>query len=376
MKKIPSWLLKTPKKSAFTIIELLIAMTMLSIIILVISTTVAQIYFQQKKITLRQNFHNESRFLMEKVVQLVRNNTLDYDTYFVELGPPDSCSGFHFNTTEPTEVRIPKALQEPACIIAPSDTPPNETICPLGYLYDIDSLDNEIGNSLPDGSMSEIETRHNRETLGYENIFYWDTDNDGVPDRQLGGFTPSGAIDPACTIAIDPGTTIQDLYLINGSRTVRTHLQYINDGGSDLDGDGEDCDPGECQLLLSRELGRDRDGDKRTDEWNSQCDTTTLGVPGDDPASDEGQRYCQKGHDLINITPDFLLLKDLSFAPSPDRDPYLASRVDFVQIQPHVFIDMSFEMRDPTRFRFAAGQGPNTRLQTSASSRVFGNTRY
>lgn len=374
MKFLFSWLLKTPKKSAFTLIELLIAMTMLSVIILVISTTVAQIYFQQKKITLRQNFHNESRFIMEKVVQLVRNNTLDYDRYFVEIGPDSTnCPGFQANiSSSPTSIQIPLKYVSPNdCLV--SGLPVGADPCVDNYLWDMDT--NDLVDS-HDTTATE-EGQVNREILGYENIFYWDTNNDGNPDRQLGGYEPDGTLDN-CTQSFHTNDPIKDLYLINGSRTVRTHLQYLDNRSviAAADPDDDVCDPGECIVLLSRELGRDLDGDKRADEWNFQCDATTLGVPENDITSPEVRRYCQRGQELVNITPDFLSITGLSFTPAPDKDPYLASRVDSVQIQPHVFIDMSFELKNPERFRFAADQGPNTRLQTSASSRVFGNTRY
>ena len=370
------------KKSAFTLVELLIAMTMLSIIILVISTTISQIYFQQKKITLRQNFHNEARFLTEKVVQLVRNNTLDYDRYFVEYSA-SACGSFQnlFNPTtgNSTNTQIPRSLQEAPCVIAPGQPTPSTTDCPDGYLYDA-TTNSEIDN-VGDANLVIDEGKHNRETLGYENIFYWDTNNDRVPDRQLGGFNPSGGFD-LCTSAFDPSTTIQDLYLINGSRTIRTQIEYIPDTLSD------GCDDGECLIQISRELARDTDGDKKVDEWVTDCDINNgigdtdfyddpliLNLPDTSADSDAIRKYCQRAHELVNITPAFLQISDLNFAPSPNYDPYLASRADFAQIQPHVFIDMSFEMKNPEQYRFSADQGPNTRLQTSASSRVFGNTR-
>ena len=400
------------KNKAFTLIELLIAMTMLASIILVISTTVSQIYFQQKRISIRQNFHNEARFMMEKIVQLVRNNTLDYDRYFVHYGAgvtfgsfsgnQSRCSDFKADTlSNPTLVQIP--IEKFAGCLLTSE-PISADPCFNSFLYVDGSGDIFNKSTLYHLPVERERSQHNRETIGYETLFSWDTDNDGIQDRQLGGYTPSSGPTASelnadrCTEAFSNQEfiTINDIFLINASRTIRTHIalndtnvsddavefQLISGATSVLQDDYERCDEGEdCIIELSRDFAQDLDGDNRADAWSTECNpiingqqATTLGLPVGDCISDEDRRYIQRGHELVNITPEFLNIVNAQFNPAPNRDPYLATRVDSVQIQPHVYMDISFELKNPAQYRFTS-QPPNTRLQTTATSRVYGNTR-
>ena len=68
-------------------IEMLVASTISAIVITGLFASLGNIYFSQKKINATQSFASESRFLMERVTQLVRNNTLDYDQFFIKVGP-------------------------------------------------------------------------------------------------------------------------------------------------------------------------------------------------------------------------------------------------------------------------------------------------
>lgn len=70
------------KKSGFTLLELLVAMTIFAGIFISVLALVGNLQFTQKKIVVANDFYDESRLMMERVVQLVRNNTIDYDRYY------------------------------------------------------------------------------------------------------------------------------------------------------------------------------------------------------------------------------------------------------------------------------------------------------
>lgn len=328
---------------AFSLLELLVAMGMFSIVSLVVGSTIGQIYLQQRRVSLRQDFHNEARLVMEQIVQIVRNNTIDYDRYFENFGP--------LSTSGNCET------------------------------FDQDQVDGTGG--------STDNTAVNKAIVGYSNVFTWDTDFDDEPDRSLGGLGTDGTTTDPCTAAwVEedplPAQYSEDpknlLYLINGARTVRTHVQF---------------DSTDAEVQTAIHLGLDTDNDQRADKWASSTRWTATNVAGErcegeDPETpgnyipvlgqpsddDTGQRYCLRAHDLVSISPSVLEVLDVEFHARPQRDPYLAFRLDEEQTQPYSLIAMLVALRDPETYGYQVSNRPTTRLQTSASSRVFGDNRY
>jgi len=324
------------KNAAFSVVELLVAMGIASVVITTAVGTVGQIYFTQKKILISQDFYAESRFLMERLVQIARNNTIDYDRYFIEVGPSTSCSGFkdkqipvepEISGTEVTEVKVVTAESDSVLII---NNKPTRTI------------------------------------LGYPSIFYWDTNNDTLakPDRNLGGVDTSGTIDP-CAQAFNGAITT--LYLINGSRNLQTAIRR---------------DATTNKIEIQRRLGADTNNDGYADLWNrasSFGETCQIKDEDDSPHDILGDKtnpdFCNRAHDWTNISPKAINVKDLVFKPAPDRDPFLNFRVDSAQVHPHVFISMETELREPEKRGFDLDKAPLISLQSAASSRVFGDPR-
>ncbi len=318
--------MKNSKNSGFTIVELLVAMGISAIVITSAIGTVGQIYFSQKKVLVSQDFYAESRFLMERLVQVARNNTIDYDRYFLEIGPdPAGCSNFEANQL-------------------PVETPTNND-------------------------------QENREELGYATIFYWDTNADGEPDRNLGGVDLDGNIDP-CGQAWYEKRKI--LRLINGSRTLQTAVRKT---------DLPEGDANENKIEIERRLGADTDNDGKTDQWsaytnwdggNSVCniywDEEKTNLIGESRGVSD-RDGCMRAHPWTIISPDALIITRLIFEPSPDRDPFLNFRNDVAQVHPHVFISLQTKLKNPQNFGFEVGREPVLSMQTSASSRVFGDPR-
>ena len=373
----------TQKRPAFSIVELLIAMGISAIVITTAVGTVGQIYVSQKKVLISQDFYSEVRFLMERLVQIARNNTIDYDKYFVMVGPEND-----------TEVNPYCEKFDGAQI-------------PLSYPTTTsgDSVDNSDTGD--------------RATLGYPNIFYWDTNNDDKPDRHMGGekIESTIAITDPCTQAFHG--TIDTLYMINSSRTVQTAVRKsIRNDDSKCDTTTTITDPYisrycndaatrstkaivKSKVSVQRRIGADTDNDGKIDVWKtySKWDTgsnncklydakerttqssvvvngetvnlTALGISSKDA--------CEQAHPWTIISPHSLNITDLIFSPAPDRDPYLNFRVDSAQVHPHVFISMTAKLRQdeesPAGYAFDANKLPEISLQTSASSRVFGDSR-
>ena len=355
------------KKKGFTITETIVAIALATIFLTSTVGVLGQIFYSQKKISVAQNFYDESRFLMERIVRMVRENTIDYDKYFEEIGPnisgSNSCSELANGQTE-NGAKVFNLAGDDAANLA------NKTL---------------------------------RKKYNYADLFYWNIDNEPGKDRHLGGFNNEGDKDP-CTVAFkDPEPEI--LYLINSSRTVRTSIKKEEDTS---------VNPNTSNISLKKEIGADIDNDNKIDLWGSyggECnDLTTCAL--DQICSDidtagkikifwddnvktcnlcyfettikdipvegnfDSEIFCKNAHNWTPISPKKVYVDNLKFRPSPTRDPYLAFRVDEAQIHPHVFVSLSTSLDIQNRtFGFTDDTKPKLDFQTMASSRIFGDTR-
>lgn len=311
------------KFRGFTLIELMIASTIATIVLIVSFSLIGNVYFARKQIRVAQNFYSEARFLLEKIVTISRENTIDYDRYFIEVGPNNSnCSSFS----------------------------------------------NSQGGPSHSGSSNKLNTgpsaKNNRETLDYPNIFYWKI-SDGVY-RNLGGANISG-VDDNCSQAFSGNLT--ELFLINKDRNMRTAIKNNN------------------RIQTSIELGADTDDDGIADYWSPYykweqfngvyyCDIyndSNYNLSDKKLALIQDEKLCNQAHDFENISASRLKITSFNFTPYPDRDPFLNFRNDSAQIHPNVFLFMKIDLKNAADYGFT--NTPTITMQTSVSSRVFGNTR-
>lgn len=268
----------------FTLLELVVAVTLFSVIFLSLFSLVANLQVSQKQIHVSNNFYDESRLLLERTVQFVRNNTIDYDRYYCEEDDVKNC---------------------------------------------------------PDGKI-------------YEDEFYKDI---GGKLRQLGGMSTDGGPD-AQTLAF--GNSKQAiLYLIDESRKRRTALRVNNE-----------------LLEVQTQIGVDSDNDGILDIWSDEP------VFSDGNCSIKGtllsdKKMCSMTHEWTPIAPDFIRVTDSFFSLYPNKDPYLAFADDAVQVQPLVRIALRVELDSEIAdsYGFTDSNTPTMLFQTSAVSRIHGNTR-
>ncbi len=307
-----------PKKAAFTLLELIVALAIASVFLTVAFRTVGQSYTAQKRILVQQNFHTETRFLMDRIVQTVRNNTIDYDRAFLEVGP-DTTACTHF-VAEQTQ--------------------------------------SGIGN-LSNNNADAATNRGHRKSLGYSEIFYW-IFSGGAADitRNMGGLKADGSTPDPCSIAFHG--TLDTLYLINGDRNARSKITLDSES-----------------ITLQQQLGADANNNDTLEEseWSHDTDWTqgACKIGSYFVQGDPDENICESVHDDQAISPPRLKITNLTFEPAPTRDPFLAFGIEDAQVHPHVFISLTAELRDHADFSFSVP--PTITLQTTASSRVFGNTR-
>ena len=357
------------RDSGVTILEILVASGIASIVIVAALSTVGNIYFTQRKIQFTQNFYAESRVLMERIAQIARNNTIDYDRFFLESGPPVTSS--------------------------------------LGFLC------NDFNTAQVSDALNVRNDRATRELYGYDSIFYWKTNKSSNQNRNLGGVMPDGD-DDACAQAWDPSVPQSTLYLINGARSLRTAVRNKDDHRTIVEGgnaESEALDEAEdYRIEIQRQLGADIDNDGIIDIWgpadnDGDGDTSDVDAIAEDvdltwndrdsdlceityydessrssvkaaifgDASDED--LCRRAHDWTSMSPKPMKITNLVFNPNPNRDPFLNFRVDKAQVHPNVFINLTTDLRNPSQNGFTTTNRPNISFQTSVTSRVFGNTR-
>ena len=326
-----------------TLIELLIASTIAAVVLSGLFVSLGNVYFSQKKVNATHSFASESRFLMERVAQLIRNNTIDYDRFFIEVRPDENeCISFD-------EAQIPYSLRDTANTI----DPPN--------LINFNNI------------------RSNREAIGYSNLFYWNVSSeDDERYRDLGGKKPHAGgddiLDP-CAQAWHDLDENSRLFLINKERTERVAIyrQETEEVGEEDYG----------RLKIERELGVDTTGNGIADLWETdftwvggKCKVTASTDPNLLFALDGfDEKTCTNTHEGINVSPKAIDVLRFSFIPGPDREPFLNYRVSEAQVQPHVFMQLETKLKTPTDFGLKADTDIRLMQQTTASSRVFGDMR-
>jgi prepilin-type N-terminal cleavage/methylation domain-containing protein len=308
------------KKPGFTLIELLVSIGLSAIFITSATQIFGQIYLSQKKIEISQNLYDESQFLMERITKLMRENTIDYDRYFEEVGPdPSDCSDF--------------------------DT-----------------------RQIPSGSSNEENNKTNRIILGYPNIFYWDTTGDGIQDSNLGGYDEDLGDSDKCTTAF---YGIQDaLYLINADRTMKTAIRKNVDGKIEVEREFGASRSGneiaDCWSATTNNFA----GNICQIEY-PLFSGNFYNVLGDNTS----ESFCELAHEFTVISPNIVFVDKITFTPNPDRDPFLSFRVPEARIHPNIFVSIQTSLKAPSRYSFTDLNKPWILLQTAVSSRVFGNTR-
>lgn len=321
------------KKKGFTLIELIVASTIATVVLIVSFALIGNIYFARKQIRIAQNFYTESRFLLDKIVKISRENTIDYDKYFERVGP--------------------------------NENPFNPNNCGS-------SFDPSQGGPANEGYNVRTNTEGTRKNLGYQNIFYWEV-SDGVY-RNLGGVDISGDIDK-CAQAFHG--ELPELYLINEERNVRTTIRLDDDNAGTLVDE---------RIQTSVELGADTDSDGIADYWRpyykwEEVSTvftcmiydTATSVTGGRVALMQDEEICSQAHEFQDISPERLSIASFSFTPYPDREPVLNFRNEKAQVHPNIFLFMKVDLKNHQDFGFTTV--PTITMQTTTSSRVFKNTR-
>ncbi|QQR83894.1 prepilin-type N-terminal cleavage/methylation domain-containing protein [Candidatus Peregrinibacteria bacterium] len=313
------------KNRGFSLAELLIALTLLAVVI-GSSATLYRHFFNSFGTTSAANaVYEEARFMMERMVQAARMNTLDYEEYFNQVVYPP--------------------VADP--------NPPNHLISTYGQNYC--NYHQQFYGAGLDG---QINTRD---------------------DESMG--TRSTATYPS------PSRMQKELYLINQKGDHRMFFKRVSEIVNgvtvgkvalvELVGLDDGIDHLSAAGGCARDAGED---DGYIDTWvcdpNFDCPSTvpvtcasnaafnsTIGLIRDEEDNRSNSSF-------VDITPDSLDVVDLSFIITPTEDPHKAYNDPALQIQPHVTIKLTVRA-NPTIANSFDSTNPTITLMTTATSRLY-----
>lgn len=351
-------------RKGFTLIEILIAVAIVSIVIMSAMQLYGEVVQHQKRIEFSRELSEEARFTMERLVNEVRQGTVDYAEYWNQKQGGEGCGA---------------DLNGDGDVVGETGTLNNDiyesdTYGDYGACYQFYAASFYDGNR--DGVSAFFDYAFNGEerfalehmgSNGDENaIGGVDWDGDGGGDAWVG-----------------------ELYLINAEGTEKTILRRRpNDntvGGASSNscfasgrfdtGNAETRDD-YCRLEMLKMVAIDTDTDGKVDTWDCAEEYKPVDKRVDDPDTDVGRQVC--GVDLNEwddyfqpVTPPNIHITDLKFFVAPVEDPYKAyEEEDVVRMQPHVTIVMSAEV-PYKQASYLPGEAPQITLQTTVAARVF-----
>jgi prepilin-type N-terminal cleavage/methylation domain-containing protein len=331
------------RPKGFTIVELSVALVMLSMI----SVFAGRIYLNymnaSRDLKAANLVYEEARFMMEKIVREVRQNGIDYEQYFNQ------------------NVMIPLNL----ILLSETET----------YTDNYCSYSSFFNDSGPDGDPA---------TLG-------DNESRGVRNPQRLTDIEAASIDPSAVRPIE-----NELYLINIAGNTRTILTRVE---KDVNGDtigkiaelklaGEDFgrdhinggDSYNGLKLTDPNCAPDEDeGDGLIDSWlcaqDYPCKRDQVSPSSTNPSC-EGYTHLASNdptgtnYSFVDISPNALNVVDLKFLVAPGDDPWKAYNMNDVQIQPNVTIQMTVEA-SPKLVATTTNRPPSITLTTTITARNY-----
>ncbi len=167
--------LTNAKKRGVSLIEILVATGIAAIVITSILSSIGGIYVAQKKNRFSQNFYSESRILMERIAQIARNNTIDYDRYYCNGENTCDYPGLFYKDTDGDGTSDRNLGGMTALGVADDTTKAFDNTDPQATLYLINGARN-MKTAIRNKTTVPADRVEVQRQLGA------DTDNDGIAD--------------------------------------------------------------------------------------------------------------------------------------------------------------------------------------------------
>jgi type II secretory pathway pseudopilin PulG len=363
----------------YSFIEVLVAVAIFSFVLTITTTIMVNSYNAQKKERIRNMLIEETQFLVNRLSNTIRNNTIDFAEYYAQ-----SRKGNNWIDIDPNYLygKYPKEYEwhfyyVEECDI--DDTPYTDDL-------DFDYCTRENPNNFNEGYFDTYSDNSQGEGTG----------NDDSSKTALDTFPIAGILNPH---------EQRELYLISSDGLTKTILRRMDNGvDDDLDGTADEDSQSDAlgNVYWTPGLASDgvtpfTDGGERlgilelvaqSDYYSIADDDGTPSTPAADPDGildfegdpDDFQVYNQdiiNGDDFIPISPIGIDITNLQFFITPLDDPRKAfseTSAD-MQIQPQVTILIT--TRPSQRFlRQLPGDPFDISIQTTVVSRTLSNVLF
>jgi len=327
-------------KKGFTLVELLIAVTIFSVFLLAIVTLAINMYRDSRRIELQEQMYQDMRAMMRQITLLVEDNAVDYEEYFRASTGDAEFAGdsSHYDYGDYAKAFFDFGSDGGPGILCNDliNTPETDPGC----VIDKTTLDLNVGQNPVVGLPEDA------------NAF-------------CGVFA-------ACPGALDALHEQDHLYLINADGTRKSILALETVTRATDDGDVDE----KVMSILWLD-GSDTDGNDITDTWDvaNEFNGTIA-----DMAADLGvTKYESSVYDgFIPISPLRTNITSLKFYISPLEDPYKAfaetDPLSGTLVQPHITVVMTAEP-SVMELQDYFGRPPSKTLQTTIYSDIRTNVR-
>lgn len=324
------------KASGMTLIELLVGAGIFIMVVSIAASSGIMIFKSKAKIEYTNTLYSETRFLMERMINTVRMNTIDYGEYFSQ----NIAAGEYANNGGLTGIE--------------GEYGKNPGLYEMFFNFIPDSTDSKNSVSSPDFSWKSDD----RDTDVHTGIF-----NTGADDNTSNDDTEFTLKKSQYKYTIGEANPTMGLFLISGDGNTKTLYRYKTE---DFGGDNERgvIETAKMKLVNTK---NDPTADPKY-EWTDYYTSYTAGTNTTQPT-------------FTSITPATINVTELEFVLSPLDDPKksFAKAVDnngvTVQIQPHVILKLTVQLSEK-KAQAILGSNNSFTLQSSAASRIFNNVTF
>lgn len=344
------------QKKAFTLIEMVVSLTVFTVIVTIGANVYVTAARGQKRANLEASIYNESRAIIDKLSREIRHKTIDYDEYYNQKiikadAAPDAKIAYGANFGE-----YGKNFYDPGWHYGSPAQPDryaqNEG---FGKREGLGAqCNNAVGNNTADNTGAVQPPPCPANSVILKKTLDTDTGRNGWNDDVIANaFCDNYSTNKVCPAAFKELYANKELYLIDASAGEKTILTL--EGG---------------RLTLLKLIGRDDDNDGINEIWcchpDFNCGETVPDQNCKTPVPSQEKRY-----GFVPITPATIEITNLNFIVSPLEDPRRAfnENTDAVQVQPHVIIEMTLSPSKEVILNYP-DKKPEITVRTAVSSRA------
>ncbi len=369
---------KNRSREAFTIMEVLLAASIFTVVSMICVTVFINLIRIQKRVELENAIYEDARFMMERITREVRQNTIDYEEYYNKTihqeGAFQNVKGLTTNGQNPYGNTY-------GCYAKRFYDPGSGGTTNAGY----GALCAYPPNVPVENAACESVNKNTLDIEEFKNPY-------NFQENTASAFCDDKHSTKQCSGSTADYNKQAQLYLINSQGTEKTIFALKETSATYLDlSDG--VQKSEHALGLLKLTGQDNNHDNVTETWrgcsdstgtpsadNPFCCTTGFNCPKDYVNDSLEATLEYNANDLysgfIPISPTRSDIVSLEFFVAPIEDPQKAAAEtdSAIHQQPHVTIVLTLKPSQRSMSGYS-GEIPSVTLQTTVTSRVYNEVK-